>query len=47
MYFLEGSHLSYPELNKYFVIVDRIIMSGHILCRIVIQKYVSKECRIS
>jgi len=43
-YFLEGSHLSYPELNNCCVKEDIIIIiSGHILCRIFIQ-YVSKEC---
>jgi len=28
MYCFEGSHLSYPELNKSCVKVDRIIISG-------------------
>jgi len=37
MYFLEGSHLSYPELNNRCVKEDILIISGQILCRIVIQ----------
>jgi len=37
MYFLEGSHLSYPELKKNCVKKDIIIISGHILCKIFIQ----------
>jgi len=37
MYFLEGSHLSYPELNKCCVKEDIIIISGQVLCRICIQ----------
>jgi len=40
MYVLECSHLSYPELNKCCVKEDVIIISEHILCRIL---YVSKE----
>ena len=35
MYFLEGSHLSYPELNNCCVKEDIIIISGHILCTII------------
>jgi len=30
MYFLEGSHLSYPELNTCCVKEDIVIISGHI-----------------
>jgi len=41
MHFLEGSHLSYPELNNYCVKEDIIIISGHILFRIL--EHVSKE----
>jgi len=37
MYFLEGSHLSYPELNNGCVKEDMIIISGHILCRLFLQ----------
>ena len=37
MYFLEGSHLAYPELNNCCVKEDKIIISGQILCRIFIQ----------
>jgi len=37
MYFLEGSHLSYPELNNCCVKEDMIIISWNILCRIFIQ----------
>jgi len=47
MYFLEGSQLSYPELNNRCVKKDIIIMSGQILCRIFLQKYVSKESSIA
>jgi len=36
MYFLEGSHLSYQELNNCSVKEDKIIISGHILCIIFI-----------
>jgi len=46
MYFLEGSHLSYQELNNCCVKEDIIFISGHILWRIFIQYYVSKECWI-
>jgi len=35
--FLEGSHLSYPELNNCCVKEDILIISGPILCRIFIQ----------
>ena len=34
---LEGSHLSYLELNNCCVKEDITIISGHILCRIFIQ----------
>ena len=37
IYILEGSHLSYPELNNFCVKEDIIIISGHISCRILIQ----------
>jgi len=47
MYFLEGSHLSHPDLNNCCVKLDIIIISGHILCRICIQSYVSKESLIA
>jgi len=47
MYFLEGSHVSYPELNNWCVKEDIIIISAHILSRIVIQYYLSKECWIA
>jgi len=36
MYFLEGSHFSSPELNNCYVKEDIIIISGHILCRILV-----------
>jgi len=37
MYFLEGSHLTYPELNKCCFEEDMLIISGHILCQIFVQ----------
>ena len=43
IYFIEGSHFSSPELNKACVIIYIIIISGHILCRIIIKLYVSKQ----
>jgi len=42
VYLLEGSHLSYPELNNCCVKENIIIISGHILCRLYIQNMCQK-----